>query len=490
VVLAWLLLSTLTLAPYLRAWLYPPPGTSFLGFFYYVDDQYNYLSYVEQAERGHFLFENKLVLEPHAPALVNLEWWVVGRASRLLGGHPLLAYRLLGLVAALALLGGIDRWLCAGGLPAANRLPALLLVGLGGGFGGLAWRLGLYPIYDAADLSMGLFPFVELLANPHFVTGTALLTWALYFLSIRGRSTAGIVVGTGAALVRPYDVVLLGLARVTAVIADAPVREWVPRLLPLAALLPSLAYLGWVFYLLPSFRSFGLTYVFPPGGALALALVPSATLALSCLGAHRTPRALSAQLHLAGWAIGALALGLLRPVGFSLQLLVGVGVPLLILAALGLARAPRAMTLLATAALCTTPAIALGLVLGRNPRWFVSTSDLELAGILRTRCVEGDVLFAPEAIGLYANGLTPCKAVLALREAPTYAANAALVSHFYGEASPAERSALLDRLRVNRLVLPGDAGPSPWAWLGSDSPFERTETVGTFWSLYARPPSR
>jgi hypothetical protein len=77
VVVAWLLLSTITLAPYLRAWLFPPPGTAFLGFFYYVDDQYNYLSYVEQAERGAFLFENKLVLEPHAPFLINLEWWLL-----------------------------------------------------------------------------------------------------------------------------------------------------------------------------------------------------------------------------------------------------------------------------------------------------------------------------------------------------------------------------------------------------------------------------
>ena len=88
VVLVWALLSIVTTAPYLRAFLSPPPGTRFVGFFYYVDDAYNYLSYVQQAEIGSFVFVNKLFIPAHAPALVNLEWWSVGTLSRLLGGHP------------------------------------------------------------------------------------------------------------------------------------------------------------------------------------------------------------------------------------------------------------------------------------------------------------------------------------------------------------------------------------------------------------------
>src|SRR5438093_5715215 len=111
VLLAWLFVSVLTSLPYVRAAAQPPPGRVFVGFFYYVDDAYNYLSFVQQAEDGAFLLRNKDVSPPPPARLVNLEWWIVGRISALVGRRPALAYRLFGLVAALALLIAVDRWL-------------------------------------------------------------------------------------------------------------------------------------------------------------------------------------------------------------------------------------------------------------------------------------------------------------------------------------------------------------------------------------------
>ena len=99
VVLTWLLLAGLSSALLLRATFSSPPGTVFVGTFYYVDDFYNYLSYVQQAEQGALVFRNKLAPPTLAPALVNLEWLLVGWLSALLGGWPLLAYRLVGFVA-------------------------------------------------------------------------------------------------------------------------------------------------------------------------------------------------------------------------------------------------------------------------------------------------------------------------------------------------------------------------------------------------------
>src|SRR5436189_949290 len=99
VLLAWLFASTLTALPYVRAAARPPAGRVFVGFFYYVDDAYNYLSFVQQAEDGAFLLRNKNASPPSPARLVNLEWWVVGRASAVLGRRPALAYRLFGVVA-------------------------------------------------------------------------------------------------------------------------------------------------------------------------------------------------------------------------------------------------------------------------------------------------------------------------------------------------------------------------------------------------------
>src|SRR5262249_38229896 len=194
-----------------------------------VNDAYNYLSFTQQAEDGAFVFRNKLLERDHAPALVNLEWWLVGRMSLVLGRRPALAYRVFGALATFALLAAVAAWLRAAGLPAGHLLPALLLVATGGGIGGLLWRgLGL-PISSCLDLSTGLFPFIEMLANPHFAIGTALLLWALWLFA-RASGTrgalAGVLVATVVGLVRPYDLVLFAAVAGLSVLWCAPPRDW------------------------------------------------------------------------------------------------------------------------------------------------------------------------------------------------------------------------------------------------------------------------
>ncbi len=166
VVLVFLLLAAVSASLALRAWLLAPKGTVFVGTFYYVDDFYNYLSYVEQAERGAVVFRNKLVDPSRGPSLVNLEWLAVGWLSALLGGSPLVAYRVFGLAALAALIIGADRWLARCGLAASRRLAGLLLVFTGGGFGGALLALGRLPGERAFDVRTGAFPFVEAIANP------------------------------------------------------------------------------------------------------------------------------------------------------------------------------------------------------------------------------------------------------------------------------------------------------------------------------------
>jgi hypothetical protein len=68
-----------------------------------------------------------------------------------------------------------------------------------------------------------------------------------------------------------------------------------------------------------------------------------------------------------------------------------------------------------------------------------------------------------------------------------------LVQQFYGAAPPDARSALLDRLGITHLVLPGDAGAVPSAWLGEATDFRRIASVGTgeaAIAVYHRRPAR
>jgi hypothetical protein len=481
--LAWLFVSVLTSLPYLRAALQPPPGRAFVGFFHYVDDAYNYLSFVQQAEDGALLFRNKHLWPPRPARLVNLEWWLVGRVSALLGRRPVLAYRLFGLAATLALLVAVDRWLVAAGLPTAHRLPALLLVSLGGGLGGALVALGARPLSRSPDLYAGLFPFVEILANPHFVAGTALLLWTLWAYC-RARDLRGYAVAAASAtvlgLVRPYDLALVAFVHSFVVVVTEPPRAWLGRLLPLAGLVPVVLYDAWLFFAGPDFAIFSSrVFQFPPRADFVWALGPAALLAATWL-ARQGPdrRARIAAMHFAGWAVAGALILALRPLSFSLQFLAGIGLPLLGLGALGLARFPPAVTLAVAAVFSGSAVLSLRMVLADNPYWFVPSERMEIARALRPQCRPGDRLLSPPDIGLYASGLTACGAYVAHPATAGFEERAAEVRDFYSREDPGARAALLDRHCLSHVVLPGETGDVPAAWLGPETPFRRVAVAG------------
>ncbi len=467
--LVFLLLAAVSVSLAVWAWLLPPKGTVFVGTFYYVDDFYNYLSYVEQAQRGALAFRNKLADPSLAPSLVNLEWLAVGWLSVLLGGSPLLAYRAFGLAALAALVLGAERWLARSGLPPDRRLAGLALVCTGGGLGGLLLALGRLPGERALDVRTGAFPFVEAIANPHFVAGTALLLASLGAFAA-GRGTLGAALGTVLGLVRPYDAALLAGVEGLAVLLTVPARQWPRQLRPVLALGPVLGYDAWLFLASPGFSVFSsprYAAAPPSAGDLALALGPAAALALTALRLRGGDGA-GHRLRLALWAALALLVVLMRPVSFSLQLLVGVGVPLLALAAVGLARLPRGALEGTVPLMATTAAVVTWLCVIPSPSRYVPEERWRVAAALREACRPGEIALAPEDIGLYVGGLSPCWPYVSHAAAPDHGTRAEAVRRFYGEATPEERAALLDGACVALVVLPPHL---PAGWLGAGTPY-------------------
>jgi hypothetical protein len=487
----WLLLAALTNLPYLYAALNEPSGRRFVGFFYYIDDSYNYLSYVQQAEDGAFVFRDKLAPGEQAPAIVNLEWWLVGRLSALLGRRPALAYRLFGIAVALALVVAVDRLLARRGLPSPRRLPALLLVFTGAGLGGLLFRLGV-PGQRCLDLTTGFFPFIEALANPHFTAGTLLLLLSLLSFA-EERPVAGIAWGSLLGLVRPYEIGILVIARGLGVALGEPRARWPRALLPLGGLAPALGYNYWIFLRAARGATFAsATYVTPPAVDFLAALGPAVLLAAF---AWRPPApgapSRAGELHLAAWAAAVLLIVVTRPVPFFLQFTVGIGLPLLTLAAAGLFSRPSAWSWAATVGFASTAAVALLLLSGPSPRWHVPRERVEAALALRPSCRPEDVALTPPDIGLYTAGLSACRVYVAHAAALGYAAREQQARAFYAEADPAWRAELLDRAGITRLTLPGDPGERPSAWLGEGTPFRRVGRVGAgpaAISVYARTP--
>lgn len=487
--LACLVLAALANLPYLHAALDAPTGRRFVGFFYFIDDAYNYLSYVQQAEDGAFVFRNKMLPEDHVPALVNLEWWTIGRLSALFGRRPALAYRVFGVVVATVLVLLVGRLLARRGIGGSRRAAALLLVFTAAGLGGLLLRLGV-PGQRCLDLTTGLFPFIETLANPHFTTGTLLLLLALLSFA-EDRPAAGVAWGSVLGLVRPYDLALLVAVRGAAIAVTERPAAWLRALLPLAGLLPALAYNYWLFLRDARFATYSSAqYVMPPLVDFLLAVAPAALLAAFFWRPDRpgAPRR-SAELHLAAWAAVGMLIAAVQPVPFPLQFLAGVGLPLLTLAAIGLARHHQAATWAAVAGLGSTAITALMVVWPPNPRWHVPVERLDAALLLRPSCGPHDLALTPPDIGLYTAGLTACRVYLGHSAARGYAERELQARTFYGPAQPAWRALLLDQAAITRLMLPGDPGPVPGSWLGEGTPFRRVGQVGqgpAAISVYAR----
>ena len=489
-----LVLCVVSAAPYLYAALHPPPGRTFAGTFHWIDDFCNYVSYAQQAESGRFAFEDKLSPSPQRPVLVNLEWWLVGRLSALMGRRPFLAYRFVAAGATFALVFAVFTWLRGLGVPATHRPAAAAFVCVAGGLGGLLFELTARTVQRCPDLAIGFHPFLAILAQPHWTASLALLLWALWWAwrARRPREYAvAVALGTALGLVRPYDLALLVAARGLAVVAGAPPARWAKRLLPLSGLVPVLAYLAWVFWQgYGAFSSDAYAAIPLPPLDLVWALGPAALGLLAGLRL-RTAARRAAALHLAAWVGVGLVLLLLRPVSFSLQFGVGLGTPLLLLSAGALARFRPALTALAALALATSALVAYRIVWRPEAYWFPPAEQRGAAVALREACRrDGGLVLSPPDIGLYVIALTSCRSYVSHPAAPGFPERQRETRWFYGPAEATERGAWLDRRCITHLVLPGDPGDAAQAWVSPGSAFRREGTVhGRFGaiSLYSRP---
>ena len=344
---AFSLVLALTLTPYAVHALRPPPGAAFVGHFL-LRRRLLQLPELRAASRGRGVPVREQGPAGRAPAaLINLEWWLVGPLEPDPRRRPPPA----GLPdhwpwpPRFAFLWVTQCWLRRLGLPRTHLLAALLLVATGGRLGGaLPWPGRPRP-RSCLDLFAGLFPYLGLLTNPHFTAGTTLLLLGLLPSNERPPRAIGsppALVATALALVRPYDFVLLVAHPRSLRPAPGEARPRLARaLLPLLGLLPVVGYLYWLFYRNPAFAFYAQAATCSlPLTDFAWALGPAVAArrsgAASCPARTKPPDA-PASTSCSGRP-SAVVVPLLQPVHFSLQFLVGFGLPLLALGARGLAR--------------------------------------------------------------------------------------------------------------------------------------------------------
>lgn len=482
VLMVWIALTVLTNLPYLYAVVAPPPGRVFVGFHAYVPDMLNYASYVQQAEGGTLLLRNKLYVGEQPAVLINLEWWIVGLLSRLLGRSPALAYRVFGALVSLPLIALVHRSFRRAGLPRSHQTAALVLVFAGAGAGGLRHALGDRPWIACLDLHVGLFPIVELLYNPHFVVGTllVLLDLELFSRATTPRNTAvAVLVGTVHGLVRPYDLGVVCAARVLTICATHPPRQWARQALPLLALGPVLGYDAWALLANPSFAIFSNPHIYKPIPTYRYpwAIGPALLLALPGLRSKGSPISHTVQMSLASWMLVGVAVIVAPPVDYATQFLTGLGLPCLMLAALGLGRLRVAWTWALVALLSVSGLVVFSRMLKHpEPEAYAGQERWEAALALRPSCHKGSRLLAPADIGLYAAAMTDCSPYASHFSVSGHEQRLERLREIFEADDPARRAAMLESLGVTHVVLPGDV--SAETSFGTGTRFRRLGVVG------------
>jgi len=350
------LLLVLIWAPISFAYLTAPPDRQFMGVLEGIPDHNQYFAWMRSFASTP-LAGNRLTPEPNEPAFFNLLWWGAGRFGALTGMAYTTVYGLLRFAALFVVMGAV--WffvrLTVSGLW--QRRLAFVLVLAGGGLGVLwvfvkyALRLADVPfpgdVYTAEPNTL-----LILQVFPHFSFALALITtiFGLMLLALRRQQLvyafAAGVAGMALGLQHAYDLLtvysVLGVFGLLVWVRDRRFPTFLFRCgLALAALsTPPALYLT---YLVASDEAWGRKLeqfdnagVFTPNPFhLLILLGVPLILALMALKPRMFRSKDDGELLVATWFVLHFLLMYL-PVKFQIHLLLGLQVPMMILAATAL----------------------------------------------------------------------------------------------------------------------------------------------------------
>ncbi len=368
--LAWAgVILAVSCLPYIIAWAATPSGYQYGGIVVNPFDGYSYLAKMRQGWLGSWQFHLTYTPEPHEGAYIFLFYLALGHFARLTGLPLILVYHLARLSAGLALLITTCAFLTRLTADRQERHVACWLVGTSAGLGWLGLVLGAFPI----DLWVPeAFAFFSLMSNPHFPLAIALMLGLVAGViwpagGVRRWLVPGIA-GLALALIQPF-----ALASIYATLAlYLLLRGWMYRSWPLpesvAAAgivmlsLPVLLYDYMMYTVNPVLSAWASQNITPAPPVLDLILGYGLVGLLAIAGGIVVARQRDhAGLALLAWGVTTLIL-VYMPFALQRRFLTGLGVPLGILASVGLARWLRPRLPAARARLVTGLTIGLGLV--------------------------------------------------------------------------------------------------------------------------------
>jgi hypothetical protein len=426
----WVLLTAalvvgLSCLPYAYAYLTTPPDLRFTGLLFNPQDGNSYYAKMLQGARGEWLFHLPFTSEPHEGAFIFTYYLALGHLARLTGLSIPLIYHLARAVNGFLCLLAAYGFVTLVTAKVSERRLIFLVVATSSGLG---WLIGLLG-YMTVDLWVPeAVTFYAILANPHFSLAMALMP-VIFGLGAAGWGrerfpgwARGTLAGGAAlllAVVQPFCLVTVyAVLVVNLAILAARRRRWPWAEIGVAAAVvvasaPFLLYDAWVYMVNPALRAWSAQNLTPSPPPWDYALSYGVMLLLALVGGvWALRRGRDVDLLLVVW-VGADLILLYLPIPLQRRLVLGLHLPLAILASLGLSRSilPRlragrkALTagILGFSAL-TNVFLLLGASLAaaqHDPRLYLSADEGRALAWMRDHLPPDAVVLAAPQTGLF-----------------------------------------------------------------------------------------
>jgi hypothetical protein len=489
-----------TCLPYIIAWQAAPPGYQFGGILVNPSDGNSYLAKMRQGWTGAWQFHLSYTPEPHDGAFIFLFYLALGHIARLAHLPLVLVYHVARVVAGLVLLITTYAFLSRMTNDRRERWLAFSLVGTSAGLGWLGLAIGAFPI----DLWVPeAFAFLSMLSNPHFP-----LAMALMLAVVAGAiwPAEGIwrwlVPGLAALLLAVIQPFALAGVYVTVAIYLL-LHGWLERTWPVPGILaavgvalfsvPVLLYDYRVYTTNPALVAWGAQNLTPSPRVLDLILGFGLVGLLAIIGGAMVVRQRDwGGLGLLIWGVGTLVL-VYVPFALQRRMLTGVGLPLAILAAIGLNRFLLSKVAVRRARLVAILAVTFSLlgnlflfavltlgVLSRDEqaylfeRLYLSHEEVAAANWLLTHAQDEVVLAAPRT-GMLLPGRAAVRTFVGhpFETIESEAKEAQAESFFRGEMSDQEWQQLREVYQIHYLFM----GPAERALGGGSESVRDLEPV-------------
>jgi hypothetical protein len=477
-------------------------------------DGHSYLAKMRQGWLGHWQFHLTYSSEPHQGAYIFLTYLAMGHLARFLGLPLVVIYHLARLGAGTVMLVTVYWFLSQLTDDVRERRLGFLLVSTSAGLGWLGAAFGRLPV----DLWVPEgFAFFSLMTNPHFPLALALMLFLLGKVIWPGKAATRWLLpalsGLLLSLVLPFSLVPVFVTAGTFIVLKAllkwraehhqsdvrtvftlTLRGVLPHIQALASAvlfsLPIVVYDYFVYTTNPALSAWASQNVTPAPQFVDLLLGYGLLVPLAVIGGTLVilRRQYEGELTLLVWGLGTVVL-VYAPLSLQRRLIMGLGIPLALLAALAIKRwlmplaGQRPWIPPLTTFLCATSSIFLLLVLSLgavgnaqvsalpDSRLFLSSDETAAAAWLLHNAAD-TVVLADQRMGMFLPGLAGVRVVYG-HEYETIDAetkNRAIEIFFSQQASLMQKQQIAARYGVqyilaNRRTLPLESQVLPDTWV-------------------------